>query len=43
MVSSSQMKLEHNIDKKVKEKFEKEYSESELEKVHFNYFDKFNS
>lgn len=43
MVSSAQMKLEHNIDKKVKEKFEKEYSEAELDKVHFNYFDKFNS
>lgn len=43
LISTAQTKLEQEIDKKVKEKYEKEYSEAELEKASFNYFDKFNS
>ena len=43
MVSQAQIKLEQEIDEKVKEKYEKEYSESEINNVHFDYLDKFKS
>lgn len=43
MISTAQMKLEQEIDDKVKERYEEEYTKEDLEKVHFNYFDKFNS
>ena len=51
MISTAQMKLEQEIDEKVKEKYEKESNHSEekevtqteLENIHFNYFYKFHS
>lgn len=41
MISRAQAKLEQEIDKKVREDFEKEY-QNEIKDVNFNYLDRFN-
>ena len=43
MVSDAQMKLEHEIDAKVQEKYKKDLKKDiSKEEVHFNYMDRFN-